>query len=357
VAALAREDGAADVVLRSDETGYTVDHFTACFGAAPVTGRAVPAALPESALLPGGRLYGAVFFHGPRFRRVAGYRAIAARRCVGVVDADPAGRWFGAFLDGRLTLGDPGARDAFLHLLQVCVPDRRVLPVRADRIRIHRTPAGRLTVHAEQRSENGPEFTFDVLVTDVTGAPVEEWSGLRLRAVHPMTPAPWPLDVVGAQVARELSRSHPSWGVDLAVAYDDRTVPGRSAELAAWLAGEPVTRAADGRLTTAGPRGVSASHLGDRLLVATGSRPVGVDWELIGPAIPAVSPADVPLADRYGAHRVWTCREVLRKLGRPADAPLIADGPDTLVSGSRTLISTTVQTTAGAVAICVGAGA
>lgn len=359
VAALTREDGGADVVLRSSETGFATDHFGARYCPDTAVSKVAVAAAPDGPLLAAQHLYGSIFFHGPRFRRVVGYRAIAARRCTGFVMADPDRRWFGEFLDGRLLLGDPGARDAFLHLLQVCVPDRRVLPVRVDRIRMIRRPEGRLLVAAWQRAESDGEYRFDVLVTDAAGRPVEEWSGLVLRAAGPIEPERWPLEVVGARLAR----AHPGGDLDLAVARADPGDPDRSARVAAWLSGRPVHRAADGRLLTSGPYGVSASHLGEHLLVAARPGAVAVDWEAIGNALPPLDSADSAVADQWGgdpraaAYRVWTCREVLRKLGEPAGAPLIiGDEAGSLTSGRHRLSTTTVATTAGPVAVAVGAG-
>ena len=353
-AALAREDGTVDVVLRSDETGFAIDHFRARARPGPPAPMEIPGL--GGPLLPAGDLYGPLFFHGPRFRRVTGYRAVAARRCAGVVDADPDGRWFGQFLDQRLLLGVPGARDAVLHLLMVCVPGRRVLPTGAERIRFLRRPAGRLTVDARQRSETGDEYVFDVLVADAAGEPVEQWWGLTFRAVHPLAPDPLPLPLMGSWLAR----AHPDLGADLAVARGERGDPERTSRVAAWLSGAPVTHASDGRPVAAA--GVSASHLGDHLLVATAPGRVGVDWEAVGPEAPALGPADHAaareLARRGGdpgeaAYRVWTAREVLAKLGRPPEEPLLVTDGGLAAAGCR-LAGEVVTTAAGPVAVYAG---
>ncbi|MFC3737825.1 type I polyketide synthase [Paractinoplanes deccanensis] len=362
LAALARHDGTVDVVLRSDETGFATEHFRARLGgAAAPPGRATaPLRVAE---MPAGHLYGPLFFHGPRFRRVLGYRAVGAYRCVGVVDAGPREPWFSAFLDQRLLLGDPAARDAFLHLLQVCVPGRMVLPVGVDEIRMHRPPTGRLTVSARQRSEDPPGYVFDLEVTDEAGAPVEEWTGLRLRAVRDTGITRWPLELAGACLTRTLAGLSPAPPVELVTARADRAGPAHTAAVAGWLAGAPVTHAADGRLVSAGPGSVSASHLGDHLLVAAGPGRVAVDWQRAGAEPPPLTAADRRVAERAGregALRVWTCREVLGKLGAPPSAPLAVagteDGRTTLRSGEVTLHSLLLESTAGPVAIAVGTG-
>ncbi|OJF16228.1 type I polyketide synthase [Couchioplanes caeruleus] len=369
VAALTRDDGAVDVVVRSDETGFATDHFTARYGG-PVTAPVPAAAALPGSEMPAAHLYGPLFFHGPRFRRVRGYRAIGAYRCVGVVDAGSREPWFSAFLDQRLRLGDAGARDAFLHLLQACVPDRLVLPVGVDRIHMHRPPAGRLIVAACQRSEDASGFVFDLTVTDPAGTPVEDWTGLRLRAVRALDLHRWPLEVAGAYLTRSLARRPSAPPVDLVTARADRSDPAHTAAVASWLTGTPVTHADDGRLVTAGAGGVSASHLGDRLLVAAGPGRIGVDWAWMGEVAPPLSSADTAVAAEAAqvatesaataAFRIWTCREVLGKLGEPPSAPLTVaetrDGWTTFRSGDVGLHSIVLAGTASPVAICVGVG-
>jgi len=370
VAALVREEGGVDVVVRSDETGFAADHFTARYSPASPPPPPGPVRLASQLEpFPAGHLYGPVFFHGPRFQRVLGYHALSAYRCAGVIDARPGTRWFGAFLEQHLELGDPGARDAFLHILQGCVPDRRVLPVGVDDIAMYRPPAGRLQLDARQRDGGEDEYLFDLTVAGPGGELVEEWRGVRLRAVGPLHPPRWPVELLGPYLARSLERWHPGTGVDLAVAQGPRTDKNCTEAVAAWLSGARASHDGAGRPRLSGPGGVSASHLDDWLLVATAPGPIAVDWERAGGAGPPLGAADTALATQLGrergeppawaAARVWTGREAMRKLGLPPDAPLVlgAAGPDgwqVLAGSGHTLRTAVVESHAGPVAVCVG---
>jgi enediyne polyketide synthase len=376
VAALADEDGGYQLAVRSAETAFAVDHFRARYaGQLPESAGQPPqpANQPSLAgdLMPAQHLYGPLFFHGPRFQRVDGLSAVSAYRCAGVIAADTQARWFGAFLGQQLVLGDPGARDAYLHILQACVPDRLVLPIAVDAVRIHRRPEGRLTLHAWQQAEDGDEYRFDLSVTDATGAPIEDWHGLRLRAVAERTLPRVPVELVGAQVTRILRRLCPQWMVDLAVARAGRTDGDSTLGLARWLTGQPVTRAGDGRLLAAGTGAVSASHLDGHVLVAartdadpgrTGDPWVAVDWEVASGTPPPLGHADATLAAHLGdggAFRVWTCREVVRKLGLGPAAPLTVDDAlpapwMVLATGAYRLYSVVLPSTAGPVAVTIG---
>jgi enediyne polyketide synthase len=371
VAALVREGGGLDVVARSEETGFAVDHFRArC--AEPDAGESLADAVQLGQIVDGPPLYGPLFFHGPRFQRVRGYHGLSAYRCTAAISADPDARWFGAFHDQRLELGDPGARDAFLHALQGCVPDRRVLPVAVERVTVYRRPEGNLTLHARQRDQDADTFLFDLAISDAGRSVVEEWRGLRLRDVGPL-PVDWrtlPIGLLGPFLARSLRRWQPQVDVDLAVAPARRTDRHRTAALAGWLSGARVEHAADGRLLVAGAGSASASHLDGRLLVAAGANGVAVDWARVG-ASPPLDEAAAALAGhlvrahdedpRRAACRAWTCREVLSKHGLPPDAPLIVaqTGPGDWIrlgSGGYRLYSVLVDTADGALAVCIGCG-
>jgi len=372
VAALVRESDGTDAVVRSEESGYALDHFQARYadhaGDQPMADPVHPGQAVDAQ-----PLYGGVFFHGPRFQRVRGYHALSAYRCAAAIQAEPDARWFGAFHDQRLELGDPGARDAFVHALQACVPDRRVLPVGVERITVYRRPEGRLTLQARQRAETADTYLFDVVVSDGGRLVVEEWRGLSLRAVGTL-PVDWqvlPVGLLGPYLTRALRRWRPEVDIDLAVTPARRTDRRRVEMVAGWLAGTEVRHTVDGRLVVTGPgtAAVSASHLHDHVLLATAAGPVAVDWERVVPGMP-LDDAAAALADALARHgggperaagQGWVCREVLSKLGQPPGAPLVLQdaGPDgwfQVGSGPHRLYTTTVERPDGAVALCVGRG-
>jgi enediyne polyketide synthase len=348
VAVLARDDGAVDVVLRSAETGFAASHASGRVAPA-VPPPAVP---PPAALLPvsevPGRddrltgLYGGLLFHGPRFRRLRRIERLDARHCTAWIDASGWDDWFGGYHSTRLLLGDPGARDTFIHMNQCCIPHRRVLPVAVARIIGYRQPQGVLRAEGVETGQIGDEYVYQVTVTDESGALCELWHGLRLRDVDAVpAPARWLPEVFGAYLQR---RAEELAGVRLdAVSVTPATgarTPGRSAGVAERIleAGSRLHYRADGRpLSTSGQQ-VSISHLPDWTLVVAARAPIGCDWEpvadrspaewatLLGPAA-AVSLAELltrETSEPFGASgtRVWTAMEALAKVGRAPGTPL-----------------------------------
>jgi enediyne polyketide synthase len=388
VAALADDARSGRVVLRSGRTGFAVDHFTARWHLDEVRDgvRATPALPPlvaadgSGAGLDPGALYGTLLFQSGRFRRLLRYERLSATECHAVIEArEPVG-WFGAFLPPELVLGDPGAHDAALHALQACVPHARVVPVGADGVLLRPGAPGPRHVHARERERGPGSFTFDVAVRDATGALLERWDGLRLRAVAPVTPAgPWPEALLATYLERRLERLDRSLRV--AVGPRGETARrGRSDAAIRRALGAPVAvrRRADGRPEVDGGRGVSTAHADGMTLAVAGAAPVACDVEaalprppdvwrdLLGPergalseTIAAARGEDVSTA----ATRVWAAGECLQKIGLPAGAPLTvaADADDgwlLLACGDRSVATyvTRVSGFAAPVAVAVLAG-
>ena len=226
VAALVREPGTVEVVLRDASTGFAADHFRALcrFGRsaqadddrprllAPFPAAGTPGRI---ALDPQGDLYGGVLFHQGRFQRLAGYRSLRATECLADISADGSTVWFGRYLPDRLVLGDPGARDAAIHAIQACIPHATLLPTAVERVISHGLAADvPLLLAARERSRNGDEFVYDVELRTVDGRLRESWEGLTLRAVDRIAPpAAWPAALLGPHVERRLQELFPGAGV------------------------------------------------------------------------------------------------------------------------------------------------
>jgi enediyne polyketide synthase len=358
IAAVQTDDDVVEVAVRSAETGFTADHFTARlrFGA-----QEIPAGPPEPAtdgvpvpLVAGRDLYGPVLFQGERFQRLGTFHRVAARN----VDAELIARevdWFADFVPNQLLLGDPGVRDALMHGNQVCVPDATLLPAGVDRI----YPAGEklslvhgLRYQAAERSHDGDTYVYDIALRDDAGEVIERWEGLRLRAVRRSDGrGPWTPTLLGTYLERSLEDLAGA-GVTVAVEPDPPASSGpetsdghlarrraRTRLAAARAYGRPVEVGyrADGRPEVAGEQSMSASHGAGVTLVVTAPGPVGCDIETVvaqseeswqgllgGHAALARHTAETIGEDSDTmATRVWTAIECLQKAGLPPGGPLV----------------------------------
>ncbi|MGW5666920.1 type I polyketide synthase [Micromonospora sp. NPDC003776] len=339
IAALQTAPGVVDVVIRCAESGFRADHFRATvrFDAAAAHSAVKPAHVggAQPTLLPSRDLYGSVLFQDGRFRRVMRYRRVAARYAEAEVAATDRPDWFSAFLPGRLLLGDPGARDAFLHAIQVCVPGTALIPSGVDAITAAGPKlalAGPVVVTARERSHTGTTYVYDLAVCDSSGAVVEHWSGLRLRALGGRVSAPRLVpDLLGPYLQRRLEET---LAVDVAVAVAARRGSRRDGETAGLLAvaldrSVEVRYRPDGRPLVDGWE-VSAAYAPTVGLAVAATVPVACDVE------PVVARSAEDWRDLLGAHagladrlsvevgepwdtaatRVWCAMECVQKAGR-----------------------------------------
>ncbi len=194
-----------ETVLRCAETGFRLDHARAVFRAAGRPGTAAPVAgwaagqgrgtgsVAPGAMVDGTDLYGQVFFQAGRFRRVAFLPEASSRACRALVRGGDDLPWFGAVpgpVDAPLVLGSPGLNDAALHVLQACLPHRRLLATGCESVTFSgREVRGALRVQAVRRPADDAAAVWDVVAADATGQPVVTWQGVRLRDVGALAPA------------------------------------------------------------------------------------------------------------------------------------------------------------------------
>lgn len=332
-------------VIRSSETGFQADHFRATLRYGVPLPEAGPGTRAERLPIePAGELYGPVLFQGTRFQRVQGYRELSATHCVAEISAGAGPSWFARFLPGDLLTGDPGARDAFMHAIQCCVPDATLLPAGVERLYLGTPGAAakdaRLTLDARERSRDGDTYVYDLDVTDESGALVERWEGLRLQAVRKLDGSgPWLPALLGPYLER---RAEPNLGSALSVAV--RPDEDTGAALRSLLGPETAVRhRPDGKPEVDG-RHVSASHGAGVTLAVSGARPLGCDVETVverdeaqwagllgesGLALARLLAAERGEGLSLAGTRVWGAIECLRKNGRAvAELTLEPAGPD-----------------------------
>ncbi|MGA8462403.1 MAG: SDR family NAD(P)-dependent oxidoreductase, partial [Streptosporangiaceae bacterium] len=250
--------GTVTAVLRCAESGFTTDHFRATFHSADTaraTLRSLAARMPEldempaddSGIIDGTQLYEEICFQSGQFRRAALLPEVTSRSCRALVRGGDPEAWF-SYLDGvadaSLVLGSAGLNDATWHVLQACVPHRRLLPSGCDavtfsgsvadgavEIRAVETGAAgsRVPVVPEQRSpglagapraaiavpaQGGSpdadrwspqtgEYVWDVEAVNGSGQSLVTWRGLRLADAGPLhRDEPWPPSLLSVYLER-----------------------------------------------------------------------------------------------------------------------------------------------------------
>jgi enediyne polyketide synthase len=334
ICALVQEDGDVDVVVRSDETEFAVDHFSGTVTTGIGNPPDVPARHGDLPAHDGEALYGPLFFHGPFFRRLSHYEHLDAIGCTAVLNGDHDGTpGFGPGMPTGLQFGDPARNDATIHVLQACVPHRRLLPVGCDLFARHATEAdsGAMTLSAVERSHIGADYVYDVLLTGHAGRSVLSWTGLRLREVGPLSDArPWPRLLLGPYLQRHVNSLLPDVRLDMTFGSADR-VTGR---------GRAGLYDGNGRPLPVSGTAMSRSHLDGMTLTVQAAGRVGCDLEWVPEG---TAPDELRLVNPWSAEadllarltkesdervllRLWTVQECLSKLGRTAQGPVTVQG-------------------------------
>jgi enediyne polyketide synthase len=389
VAALRHGAGEVEVVVRSEETGFQVDHFRATCRFTTSSSRReealnsltkgsgekdqsllTSAATVERfksarvALDPVHDLYEDLLFHTGRFQRVLNYRLLKAKECVVQLDPDMKSAWFGRYLPQDRVLGDTGVRDAAIHAIQACIPHAQLLPVGVRRIVVGKIPClleklktlervPELLLHAREVKREGDTFYYDLELLGEDGSVLEQWEGLGLRKVAdiPRRRA-WPISVLGPHLERRLEELLP--GAQVAVALERGATSKDVIEQALGKEAEIQYRS-DGRPEVTGPYAVSAAHSTELTLAAVAPGAVGCDLEAVTPRHAEVW-RDLLGAERFqlakliagnedfntAATRVWSASECLKKSGAMSGAPLVlvstsSDGWVLLSSGAQTI--------------------
>jgi enediyne polyketide synthase len=361
VAGLTRSPGCVEIVLRSSETGFQVDHFSAVCRTASepsehedsttdtIEQEKIDVA-PRAIVDPAHELYGKVLFHRGRFRRLREYRTLRSTECSAEIMPDGKVNWFGQYLPAGLVLGDPGARDAAIHAVQACVPQISLLPVGVERITGSlKGKHGGLFVRAQEREHLANGFVYDVELSDAEGRVRERWERLHLRAISGTEfNGPWPEGLLTPYVERCLSELIP--GADVSVAFERDSLPDqapdpvlqrrdrstRAIERALGPCG--IIRRANGKPEACNGRDVSASHCDDLTMAVAGRAPVSCDLEVVITRPPETWRGMLG-AERFklaeiltretqetldvAATRVWTSTECLKKAGAGLAAPLV----------------------------------
>jgi enediyne polyketide synthase len=358
---LASEKG-IEAAVRCSSTAFFVDHAVGVLR--PAGGDPEPLALvPPQGRGSGGEIggaYGDLLFQSGRFRRLARVVDIGARRITADLAPERPGGWFASWLPGRMVSGDPGARDALLHAVQLCIPHRRVLPIGVKRIaRLPGPHAGAAKVVGVETSATLDRYCWDLWLLDADGATMEVWEGVDFQAVGVPSSRPLPEVSVAAWIERRLVEDLGGWSGTVAIAPgDDRRERRVRATGGVGIAASDLLTDSQGRPIVSDGRTVSISHCTGFTIAISGERALGIDIEPVGPDPRGLlQPTDQALATELGgspaaAFCVWAAREALLKIGAPGTVPLLVsrrleDGPVVLASGTLRVVTAVAHINGG----------
>lgn len=337
ILALAHSSETVEVAIRSAETDFRVNHF---YGICSFT-KVKPTSTYELngnadsrvELDPEKDLYGKILFHRGRFRRLNQYKQLKAKECLAEISGDAAAQWFSQYLPKRLLLGDPAMRDAAIHAIQACIPHAMLLPVSVENISVSGNSANdSCLVHAEERSQVGNIFTYDLQILNSSGKILEIWEGLRLRIVNgsDFTQA-WAEPLLAVYFERKIAELLETGDISVSLGRDPNPERReRSLKVMHAALGEQseIVYRGDGKPEAANGTLISASHMDNLTLAVAGKTVVTCDIETIAERDTEIW-ADLLGEEGFklaktislkaeenlhiSATRIWTIKECLQK--------------------------------------------
>ncbi len=190
-----RDGDVITTVLRCAESAFQADHFTATFPLSTSENTAPPV-VPDHGRIEPTELYDRLLFHKGQFRRVTSAAVPDPWSCLATITPNDE-PWFAS------VLGDPAAHDATVHVLQACVPTRRLLPVACDRVDFDPRAAGPWQLRGTEQDAADGRYTWNVAATDADGRTAVRWTGLRLADTGSLPDdRPWPASLLSVAITR-----------------------------------------------------------------------------------------------------------------------------------------------------------
>lgn len=377
IAALVRSANQVDVVVRSAETDFQVDHFRATcqffLHPHPHPEHKPPVALtelPPVNLDPHTYLYNTIMFQGERFQQVQAYQHLSALNCLAQINQEQQTNWFSGYLPSAFVLGAPGSRDAYIHAVQVCTPHKVLLPVSVAQIVIYgNDTSSPVRLYAQERKHWDDTYLYDLIVVDEHNNLLEQWQGLQLRSMSGAGfQGPWAAPLLGPYLERHLEALQPQMSIKAAMNYQPDLPRQEQSNLAICRAlGENVLvqRRSDGKPEVPTHAStVSASHAADLTLAVASPHPVSCDiefvtdrpievWQdLLGPehfSLVNMIQRESAEVESVTATRIWGAKECLQKVGAMTSAPLTLstvskDGWISFTSGHFYIVTAQVHT-------------
>lgn len=185
---------AVRVEIRTESTGFAIDHFAATIVIGRQSVEPPAVAVPDGSPLaidPMTDLYGGLLFQGASFQRMGPIHELDSDHAIFestvAVDKESSRTAFPIDGDRSILLGDPFFRDVLLQAGQLTIPRELCLPVGIERIERFEPSVNsdrRRFVFAPSKVRQGNEYLAEIFATDAHGRMTERLTGYRLRILE-----------------------------------------------------------------------------------------------------------------------------------------------------------------------------
>jgi enediyne polyketide synthase len=178
------------LALRSSETQFSKDHFTATVNLAKssdklkINGQEVNKIKPNIDV--NKDIYDNLLFHKGMFQVINSYEHLTPYHCIVKASKKINKPYFSSFVSSRLFSLEPTIRDAAFHAIQACDPEFSILPVSCKKIyRFYTNPKNQdyYTIDAREVSKKNKIYTYNIAIKDKKGNLLEYWEHVKLKVL------------------------------------------------------------------------------------------------------------------------------------------------------------------------------
>ncbi len=343
-----KEENIFSVVIRDEISQYKKDHFRATIILKKTTTKGLKMPFLGTAVTSLDTvkdLYGSVLFQRGMFERVNFYYEIEPYKCIASASNSKM-NYFSDFFSQLLLLGNPGLNDAVMHAIQVCVPDRTLLPIRIGRVVFYSLlPVDVIIINATEKGFSGDDYIYDIQVASEEGIILQEWTSVVFKGIQIKGQKELPLPLIGIALQRkvdQLTKREKKFTISFNRQFKNDRIIKRTD-------GKPLP--SDNTLTK--------THSGNNSLLIEADFDISCDMEVVlqkplsvwktllgRDKIELIKKIQSEIDEDFSsiATRIWCATECIRKIGLQTDSPIMFSKTDTnntiyLESGEHKIIT------------------
>ncbi|MDY7003517.1 MAG: SDR family NAD(P)-dependent oxidoreductase [Cyanobacteriota bacterium] len=207
--ALPNGEIAVKVGIRTEQTGFKIDHFAGTFIIGDIkSGVKTNLQLGEPlAINPQTDLYGDLLFQGERFQRMGAIYSLSREKSIFrsyaiTSDTELVEESFGPGMESYMILGDPYLRDVLLQSSQLNISQYTCLPISIGKIEFFQNPDSQgddRIVTSLLVEQTDKECVGEVFVSDKQGNILEKLTGYRVRIMEENLSHPSPEELANPE--------------------------------------------------------------------------------------------------------------------------------------------------------------
>lgn len=229
------------------------------------------------------KLYHGLYFNSGRFQRIEEIYTLQASFVTAKIQVRPE-QWFANYKVTGQLLGDPGARDACLHVVQACYPTHRLLPVSVKKITLANSwnMNDCVFVTATELKSCEKNVLFDIFISDGKGRILEVWHEIQFNVIGEIDlPSDIEWSLISPDITRSVRNKLSNQTVNMIVTQGNDKDQRKTRAYSILSVDENIRKLIEKSPNIAAQHGFCISHSENFTLLFTANRCIGCDMEYL----------------------------------------------------------------------------